>query len=267
MAFTSRTITRGETSLTLPEPGAVTLSFFENGHSVIKITVPPTSTWKMNYHWHKLPDLCERIDFLPGGDVELYRSLGVYRNSTISGRAGMHWQNRPGERCTWFLNSHRDHPAGSPDLEAFVQSPGNEEMWRNVVSCILDNDLWPELRTTPLLCRLWIRLVKMLPVVGTGLSSRIMRVVLWVQLLLIYKRHGYWVWCGHIPICKLWKISLRPDLPPQWAQDAQWKSADLLTKLSMNFAVLLSPILGLQDGYLEYYNATTQPAGVKDIAS
>ncbi len=65
----------------------------------------------------------------------------------------MRWHNEPGERCAWTLNFHRGYPAGSPDLQAFVRSLGNEEMWRNVVFATLDQDLWPELDTTLLLFR------------------------------------------------------------------------------------------------------------------
>ncbi len=257
----SRTVTREETSLTLPEPRVATINFFDNERSVIKISVPPTSTWRMNYHWHDRAALCEKLDFLPGGEAELYRSLGVYRNSTESGNAGMPWQNRPGERCTWFLNTHRDHPAGSPDLEVFVRSPGNEEMWRNVISATLDQDLWPELSSTPLLLRLWLRMMRMIPFVGGRLWRVIVRCVLWVQLLLIFQRHEYWVWCGEIQICRY--FHLPGEMAPEWAQAFQWNSAIVLAKLSMRAARIGRPLLGLKGGYPEYFG----PTGAADAKS
>lgn len=204
----------------------------------------------MNFHWHERAALCETMHFLPGGDMEFYRSLGVYRNSTLSGPFGMKWTNRLGERCTWRLNSHYERPAGSPDLEVFVRSPGNEEMWRNVVSANLDQDLWPQLSSTPLLLRLWMRIVRMIPFIGERLCSWIVGCVLWVQLLLIFQRHNYWVWCGYVSVCQYFHAP--GEMAPEWAQQVEWNSARILTIISMRGARLGAPLLGLKDGYPEY---------------
>lgn len=250
----SRTVTKGEASLTLPEPRAVTFTFLDNGPSVVKITVPNTSKWKMNYHWHQRAVLCEMINFLPGGDAEFYRSQGVYRSSTESGKYGMPWQMKPGERCTWFLNTHHVRPVGAPDMEVIVRSAGNEDLWRNIVSATLDQNLWPELSSTPLLVRLLMRMVRMLPFVGGILWSKINRCILWFQLLLIFQRHEYWLWCGEIRICRYFHVP--GEMAPEWAQNLEWKSALFLTKISMRLARVAGFLLGLKEGYTEYCNAT-----------
>ncbi|PVH73433.1 hypothetical protein DL98DRAFT_607324 [Cadophora sp. DSE1049] len=247
----TRTVTHGDGSLALPGPREATFSFFENEGSVVKITVPNVSKWVMKYHWHDRAALCEKMEFLPGGDVEFYRSLGVYRNSTEVGKWGMTWQNRPGERCTWFIDTHHDRPADSPELVVLIRSPGNEEMWRNAISATLDQELWPQLNSTPVLLRLWIRMVKKIPFVGGRLWRCIIRCVLWLQLLLIYQRHEYWMWCGEIWICRFFHVP--GEMAPKWAQDLEWESAQILTRLSMRVARVLRPFLGLEDGYPEYY--------------
>lgn len=256
MPSPSRTITSHRDSLTLPGPDQASFTFFPNDGSMVKITVPPTSTWSMYYHWHDRAPLCEHMDFLTGGDMEMYRSLGPYRNSSVSGRAGAQWQNRPGERCAWGLNSHREHPQGSPDLEVVVRSQAgnNEEMWRNWASATIDMRLWPELGTTPAPVRWFLRGLRGLPLVGGWAWERAVRFALWVQMLLIFRRHEYWVWCGYVPVCWWWSARPWPQMAPQWAQDVEWKSSETITRLAMLVARALGRnLLGLSDGYSEYY--------------
>lgn len=188
--------------------------------------------------------------------MEMYRSLGVYRNSSISGRAGMQWHIRPGERCAWGLNSHRDHPPGSLDLEVVVQSRegNNEELWRNAASATLDKCLWPELGSTPAALRWCIRGLKRIPFIGGLAWEQAVRFALWVQLLLIFQRHEYRVWCGYLPVCWWWDARPWPETAPQWAQNLEWRSSEVMTTFSMLVARTLGQkLLGLSDGYPEYY--------------
>lgn len=43
-------------------------------------------------------------------------------------------------------------------------------------------------------------------------------------------------------------------MAPQWAQDAEWKSSETITRLAMLVVRALGRnLLGLSDGYSEYY--------------
>ncbi len=47
-------------------------------------------------------------------------------------------------------------------------------------------------------------------------------------------------------------------MAPQWAQDAEWKTAELITACSVRIALVVGRFLGLKDGYGEYYRATAR---------
>jgi len=95
----------------------------------------------------------------------------------------------------------------------------------------------------------------MLPFVGGKLWRKITRFVLWFQLLLIFRRHEYWRWCGEIHICRYFHVP--GEMAPEWAQNLEWKSAPFFTRLSTRIARVAGVLLGLKDGYPEYCSPTT----------
>jgi hypothetical protein len=211
----------------------------------------------MEYHWHETASRCEQLVFSPGAPLQMYRSLGVYRNSTTRSITGMLWHNRPGERCTWHVDHDFTGPTDSPALEVSIYSSESnyEELWRNAVSATLDQQLWPELETTPRLIRWSLRRIRKLPFIGPQLWSRIIIFVQWLQLLLIFKKHEYYVWCGVVPFCTWWmRIFFFSRLAPAYVQYLEWQSSVWLNTLATMVAQLLgSTLLGLSDSYAEYY--------------
>ncbi|KAI1173915.1 hypothetical protein F4777DRAFT_417146 [Nemania sp. FL0916] len=254
----SRTITRELSTLQLPGPLAPSFAFTDSLHDA-RITLPATSQWIFPYHWHMEEHKCEAIHFLPGGDVHFLQSLGVYRNSSTTARAGFRYLLRPGERSYWRVNEHRPHKEGDPSLEVLVRSERGAELWRNAVSATMDSALWPELATTPLMLRLMLRLLLAVPVVGPILRRACVEWALWVQLMAIYRRHEFWVWCGCVQFTWPWFLDERP---PEWVSDAEWRSAEILAKLTMGACWFIGIYaLGMRDTYSEYFNEDTVLGG------
>ncbi|ETS86462.1 hypothetical protein PFICI_00290 [Pestalotiopsis fici W106-1] len=252
-----RTRTSNRTTLTLPGPAQATFTFLPDENKV-KVTIPPTSTWSMRAHWHDRPELCEDISILPGGYFQIYRSTGVYANYTTSGIHGLSVKLRPGERCGWGFRSASSQVRNA-DLEVLISqhlSKATEEAWRNIVSATLDAELWPELASTPLPLKVSLRLLRKTPFVGQRMWTRIVRAVLWMQILLICQRHELDIWLGELGICWFW-AAWRNEVAPEWAQSIEWNSAEWLTWLVMLVVGALGRgVLGLKDGYDEYYRGT-----------
>jgi hypothetical protein len=142
-------------------------------------------------------------------------------------------------------------------LDVIVRREGYEELWRNVVSATLDKELWPELSSTPILVRAWMKVVKAIPFVGHRLWKSIIELVLKAQMLMMFEQHKYVVWCGHIPLTDWWPTPLW-EREPQWVQTAEWDSADFCNKIATSAARAIGrTVLGLSDSYLEYYGSHT----------
>lgn len=200
---------------------------------------------------------------MPGGDVYFFRETALYRSSSETSKVGLHWKLRPGERNGWSINPHRPHKEGDPDLEAvIVGDEGTESLWRNAVSAELDKDLWPTLSSTPLIIRLALRMAKLTPLIGDWLWTTAIAFALRVQLRVIYHPHSFYVWSGDVPFTKPWDYNLWVDKPPEWAQKAEWRSAELLSIWVTRLCWFVgSFMLGMKDTYEEYYHPRDLPSG------
>lgn len=142
-------------------------------------------------------------------------------------------------------------------MEVILRCEGYEELWRNVISATLDKDLWPELSSTPVAIRLWMKGLKAIPFIGHRLWKSTVEPVLKAQLLMIFERHKYMAWCGHVPITDWWPTPLF-EREPQWIQNVEWENVELCNKIATWAARVLSgTLLGLSDGYSEYHRPRT----------
>jgi hypothetical protein len=73
---THRTITRDQKIFNLPAPKTVTFDF--TTPSSIRITIPTTSLWSQDFHWHTTDTSCEYIEFLPKGEWYYTKAKGIY---------------------------------------------------------------------------------------------------------------------------------------------------------------------------------------------
>jgi hypothetical protein len=227
--------------------------------SEVKITVPTTSTWVMQIHWHNSSDHVETIEHTAGAHWSLTQAIAVYGSSATKGASHSVREIKPGVRVSWQVDSHwyeyHDPPVtGWPDLEVSVRGDGYEELWRNIVSATLDKDLWPELASTPVVTRMLMKGIKAIPLFGHRLWKIVVDHVLKVQLLMIFGRYEYVIWCGYIPLTDWWPTPVLSDeLAPEWVQKLEWRSAELFNKTATWAARMLGKtVLGLKDGYHEY---------------
>ncbi|RYP45732.1 hypothetical protein DL768_007973 [Monosporascus sp. mg162] len=232
-----RTNTVTFTTFNLPLPDGATFTFTASSptsRNAIRITISPSSDWKMPYHWHPseihatVPPqaaACERLTC---------RSVGP---------AGMSLQFVPGQRIAW----HR--PKNNAKVPLIVDLVADHVLWRNICSAILDRDIFPRLASTPW----WLKALFAIVAAVPPWRNKLLSVMLWIQLQSIYFAHDFHMFHGYVGVTWPWFAVPFGSRPPLWAKRLQLQSTFLIARAVMTIAYWTGTLfLGMKGEYAEY---------------
>ncbi len=236
-----RTDTRTRTSFYLPSPATATFDFSTPDH--IRITVPRSSTWHTDAHWHTAGhNECETLEAERGtlqvGDWKEPRT-----GSTSYGCKTYNF--KPDYWTTWGADELN---LGREEL-IVVLVVANEGLYRNMASAVLDADLFPSLNSTPY----WLRAIFTL-LWSVRARRWLIAKLLYVQIQAIYYNHSYWEYHGGINVLSWWQWMHPFDIGdyPAWTVDVQFKSQRLFSRGVQAFYYWAGRAVGMKGDYAEY---------------
>lgn len=248
-----RTNTTNLSTITLPFPDAATFDF--TSPDVIRITIPPSSTWHMRLHWHPsekngaaatntdIAAACRSVKSV-SGPLHVYIATGLWGSYDKLGSTGMSVKFKPGQRISW--NRLKQHAA----VPLTVDLATDHALWRNICSVVTDRAIFPRLSSTPL----WLRaLFAILAVVLPTWRERLLDKMLWMQLQAIFFAHDFHMYYGYVPVTWPWIAQPFGGQPPAWATRLQVQSFYIIAKVVMTWAYWVGILfLGMKGEYVEY---------------
>jgi hypothetical protein len=103
-------------------------------------------------------------------------------------------------------------------------------LWRNVCSAILDRAVFPQLASTPL----WLKVLFAMLAVVPSRRDRLLDVMLWIQLQVIFAAHDTHLYHGCVPVTWLWLMPF--SNVPDWARRWQVQSYYVIARVVMTVA-------------------------------
>ena len=238
-----RTLTKNQHIFTLPSPTAVTFDFSTPDH--IAITVPGSSNWRTEAHWHtSSQSQCTRLE-VQKGRTQITDWREPRTGATYIGNPTYYF--KPDYWVTWA--SEQD----SADDLSVVLVVSDESLYRNVVSAILDADLFPSLHSTPYWIRAVFGLLKIID--RTNVARRLMIAkFLHVQIQTIYYCHGHWEYHGGINALRWWQWTHPFDVGhhPAWTVSVQFKSQRFFSRIVQALYFWVGRAVGMKGDYAEY---------------
>ncbi|KAF2434150.1 hypothetical protein EJ08DRAFT_646604 [Tothia fuscella] len=249
-----RTNTTNTATFDLPLPEKATFVFKSSPPSspnTIHITISPSGTWRMPYHWHPSETAnttvaaCQRVTCL-SGYLHVYVASGISSNYDELGFEGMTVNFAPGERISWDLSeTGTDHQQVPPTAELVA----DHTLWRNYCGAILDKDIFPQLASTPTSLKVLFAFLDFLPLWRT----KLLNLMLSIQLQAIFFTHDFHVYHGYIPVTWPWISQPFGGRPPAWAKRLQLQSMVLMARTVMMTAYYTGTLfLGMKGDYPEY---------------
>jgi hypothetical protein len=177
-----RTNTTNISTFELPFPDAATFTFTPlspTSPNTIRITVPPSSSWRMPLHWHpsdnhSATNACDRVSCLLGS-LQVYVAQGLSDGGWKIASTGMSVKFAPGQRVVWNQPRKDAQPLT-------VNLVADHALWRNICSAILDRDIFPQLSSTPL----WLKAIFVILALLPSWKNRLLDMILWMQLQTIF---------------------------------------------------------------------------------
>lgn len=246
-----RTNTADLTTITLPLPRTATFNFSPSSPApaspgAIRITIPPSSPWRMPIHWHPsetnaddtIVPACQSVACV-SGSLCVYTSTGIFRNSHRLGFQRVKF--RPGERVAWYPNNKT--------VPLTVDLVADHTLWRNIGSAILDRDIFPRLFSTPL----WLRVLFAILTIMPSWRNKLLDLILWIQLQTIFFAHDFRLFHGRIPFTWPWVAQPFGGTPPAWATRLDWRSGHIIAWAVMTLTYWAGTLfLGMKGEYVEY---------------
>jgi hypothetical protein len=247
-----RTNTTNVTIFNLPFPDAATFTFPSSSPlspNAIRIAIPPSSGWHMRLHWHPSENraaaataACERVSCL-SGFLRVYVAQGLSGSYDKLGSTGMSVKFAPRQRVAWNRLKRDAQVPLTVDLVA------DHALWRNICSAVLDRDIFPQLRSTPLWLKALFAILAVVPSWRNGLLS----LMLWIQLQTIFQAHDFHMYHGYIPVTWPWMCQPFGGRPPVWAKRLQLQSLHFIARAVMTTAYWAGTLfLGMKGEYVEY---------------
>lgn len=245
-------------SITINGPRAVTYDFHSSAPSVI-LTVPTTSSWDSLTYWHYTDSACEHLLIPSRPDHEgcramLLRSANLHFAETY--RLGHHHPRyppqektiRPLDRVFWKPFSNRGDQGH--DLVAVIRSVDPscaQRLYRNVAGVTVDAEKYPLMENTPR----FVGFVHGRLAVMPQLQLLFAKVLLWVQLCLVFYENDFWVvwWMPNL----WWLWYKRERGKPAWVSVLE---ANISTAVSIGIlwttAKLAKVVFGMHSEYEDY---------------
>ncbi len=247
-----RTDTRTRTLFHLPPPATAIFDFSTPNH--IHITVPRSSTWRTNAHWHTTGhNECERLE-AEKSRMQVSDWKEPRTGSTSFG--GKIYYFKPDYWTTWAREQNLDQEL------VVVLVVASEVLYRNITSAILDADLFPSLDSTPY----WLRAIFAL-LWGSRARRWLIAKLLYVQIQAIYYDHSYWEYHGGINALSWWQWTHPFDVGehPAWTVKVQFKSQRLFSRGVQALYHWVGRAIGMKGDYPEYNPRLAGKKGEKGI--
>lgn len=142
-----RTDTTSRTSFTLPYPDAATFDFIAQHQ--IRVTIPASSTWCTESHWHSPEQENCLLLHTEQGAIHFGWHREPRTGADIIGPGNFDF--RPG--CWTYWSRCRSSPRKAPEKTVVIFLVRDASLYRNTCSAILDADRFPYLSATPF----WLR--------------------------------------------------------------------------------------------------------------
>jgi hypothetical protein len=203
----------------------------------------------MPLHWHPSENhatataACESVKCL-SGSLCVFTAQGLSGGGYKIGSTGMSVTFAPGQRVFWSRPPSRD-----PRDPLTVDLVADHTLWRNICSAVLDRDIFPQLRSTPLWLKALFAVLAAVPAWRNGLLS----LMLWFQLQTVFYAHDFRVYHGYIHVTWPWIAQPFGSRPPVWAQRLQLQSMYVIARVVMATAYWTGTLfLGMRGEYVEY---------------
>jgi hypothetical protein len=250
-----RTNTTNFLTFNLPFPDEATFTFTSSlttSRDAIRITIPPSSSWCMPFHWNAPPwnwnahrngaaaAACARLSCL-SGSLRLYGGQGTSGGNDRIISAGVNVRSSSGYSLAW------DRPQTDTQVSLVVDMVADHALWRNICSAVLDKDIFPQLASTPW----WLKALFAILAVVPSWRNALLSLMLWIQLQAIFLAHGFHVYHGCVPVTWLWILQPFDGRPPLWARRLQTRS--FIAKAVMTTTYWAGTLLlGMKGNYAEY---------------
>lgn len=188
----SRTTTGSQQVFDLQHPHPVTFDFSNPSTDGLLITIPSTSAWASESHWHYTTQACEDIWLVSGHTYCLFRFIMNWGNGSGDNRGpGPILPLVPEMSVFWrrsISDDARDADQAAVVSYRFSSSPENFALYRQICSVNQDAEVYFRLTTTPSWLRFAYAFWKRVPFLGKMVTGWLVAWCLWVQLRVIYAK-------------------------------------------------------------------------------
>ena len=236
-----RTNTTTYSLFALPAPKSAIFDF--SAPNEIRITIPKSSKWQVESHWHSADHENCLLLHVESGQFQV-----AYRKEPRTGGLLLGTGDYKFKPEYWTSWSRKQSLNTETVVRLYVRSEGFQ---RNVCSAILDSEKFPYLATTPWWLRGVFAALRVMPTVRNWLVGK----MCYVQLQVIYREHRYWVYHGGINALRWWQWAHPFDIGshPAWTARVQYRSQKLFSQVVQGIYYWIgTSLLGMRGDYPEY---------------
>lgn len=209
----------------------------------IRITIPRSSTWRTNSHWHSLGEENCLLLHVEAGEMQVDYHKEPRTGGAVIGAGD--YKFKPGYWTSWSRKQTRNEEL---IVRLIVRDEG---LQRNICSAELDAEKFPHLNTTPYWLRGIFAALRPLPAARMWL----VRKMCYVQLQVIFYEHQHWEYHGGINAVSWWQWTHPFDVGrhPAWTVSLQYRSQKFFSKFVQGLYYRIGThLFGMRGDYPEY---------------
>ncbi|KAH8817182.1 hypothetical protein F5884DRAFT_853608 [Xylogone sp. PMI_703] len=241
-----RSDTRRQDVFDLLRPYPVSIDFSKGNQQSFDVTIPAQSQWSSVRIFHLDTANCVAVKTLSGRSWVMWENIERGSGSTMA-NAGYSLSQYPRQYLTWgsqersIEQSLRVTTAAAPDNNINVQ------LYRTLCSVVQDAQLYFSLCSTPLWIRLLYAALGLIPYYGRAAKERLILIMLYVQLRVIFYKNDCWTDQGQIRIDWYWWTA------PPWVWKFQAWTTIVISQGTLRLLYGIGRvILGMKESYTEY---------------